>query len=76
MQEKVIFYTTHCPKCRALEMRLKRGHIHYEECTDVSEMLAKGIEAAPALGVINPDTSEIEVLDFNNAVKWIIRRGK
>ena len=76
MQEKVVFYTTHCPKCRALEMRLKRERIEYEESTNVDEMVAKGIKAAPALCVTNLETSESQVLEFNKAVQWINNKAR
>ena len=40
MEDKtVIFFSTHCPKCRALEMLLKQHKVDYVEHTDVDEMM-------------------------------------
>lgn len=43
------FYTTHCPKCHVLELKLKQKGIDYEEFDNVEEMLAKGLTSAPYL---------------------------
>ena len=61
----IIFYSTHCPKCRILELKLKQKNIEYEECNDIEEMLSKGIETVPVLEV------DGQLLDFGNAVKWV-----
>ena len=63
--EKVIFFSTHCPKCAALEMLLKRHNIEYVENNDVQEMLSLGLTSAPALKVGD------QVLDFIQATKWV-----
>lgn len=62
---KVVFYSTHCPKCKVLEAKLKQKNINYEECTDIDTMLAKGVKSAPYLEV------DGELLDFATAVKYI-----
>ena len=61
-------YSTHCPKCRVLEIKLKQKNIEYEECNDIDEMMKKGILSAPYLEIDN------ELLDFGKAVKWINER--
>lgn len=61
----VIFYSTHCPKCKALEMLLKKYNIQYVENNDVQEMLDLGLASAPALKVGDL------ILDFSQAAKWI-----
>lgn len=61
----IIFYSTHCPKCKILELKLKQKSIEYEENNDVDEMLRKGITSAPCLEV------DGELLDFGKAVKWV-----
>lgn len=58
-------YSTHCPKCKILETKLRQKNIQYEECSDVDEMLKKGIETVPVLEV------DGQLLDFGNAVKWV-----
>lgn len=61
-------YSTHCPKCKVLEAKLKQRNIQYEECNDVDEMLSRGIETVPILEV------DGQLLDFGKAVKWVNER--
>lgn len=63
--EEVIFYTTHCPKCRALELLLKKYNIKYVENENVEEMLSLGLESAPAIKVGD------KILDFSQAAAWV-----
>ena len=67
---KVVFYTTHCPKCRVLEMKLKQKGIEYTENDDVNYMVNElHIHAAPALGV------DDIIYNFADAVKWVNAQG-
>lgn len=61
----IIFYSTHCPRCKVLETKLKQKNVEYVECNDVEEMEKKGISSVPCLGVNE------EIMDFGAAVKWI-----
>lgn len=61
----VKLYSTNCPKCKVLEMKMKQKNIEYEVSTNVEEMLALGIKSAPIL------SKEGELLQFADAVKWI-----
>ena len=61
----VILYSTHCPKCRVLETKLKQKNIEYEECNDIEEMLKLGIQEAPQLEV------DGKLMTFGEAVKWV-----
>ncbi len=61
----IILYTTHCPKCKVLTMKLDKKGINYTEVEDVNTMLAKGIKTAPYLEVDN------ELMDFTQAVAWV-----
>ena len=63
--EKLIFFSTHCPKCKALEMLLKKKNIEYEEHNDVQEMLKLGLQSAPGLMVNG------KVMNFPEAMSWI-----
>jgi len=58
-------YTTHCPQCRALEMKLQRAAIEYETCDDKELMTSLGFKAAPMLET--PDGT----FNFAEAVKWV-----
>lgn len=62
---KVDLYTTHCPKCAALEKKLAIKKVQYTEHTDVEEMLRKGFKSAPMLVV------DDEELSFGDAIKWV-----
>ena len=61
---KVILYTTHCPMCKALKMRLDKNNIEYEVCDDVDLMLSKGFSRAPILEVNG------EILSLKEAMQW------
>lgn len=75
--EKVILYSTHCPRCKVLETKLKQKNIVYEECNDVEVMKAKGFKMAPQLEVeekieIGEAAGvQITTMDFKAALKWI-----
>ena len=58
-------YSTHCPQCRALEIKLDKANIEYEVCDDVEFMKKMGFQAAPILET--PDG----VFNFSQAVKWV-----
>ena len=62
---KVILWSTHCPRCNVLELKLKQKNINYEENNSVEEMTAKGFKEAPKLEV------DGVVMDFKQAVDWI-----
>ena len=57
-------YTTHCPKCKALTMKLNQKGIKYIEVEDVDEMIKLGIKSAPVLSV------DGTLLDFMEAIKF------
>lgn len=64
----IIMYSTTCPKCRVLEMKLKAKGIDHSVVTDVDEMVAKGMTSAPALEV------DGKMMDFSEAIKWLNAR--
>ena len=66
-----ILYTTHCPKCRILEHKLKAAGVAYETCDDISQMTDAGIEEVPALKL--PSGA---VLSYYQAVKYLNSRQK
>lgn len=61
---EVIMYTTHCPNCRVLAMKLKEKNINYVENTNIEEMTQLGIRSVPYLKV------EDKLLSFIEALKW------
>lgn len=58
-------YSTHCPRCRTLEMKLDRAGIEYEVCDDVEIIDTLGFKSAPIL------ETEEGLLDFSQAIKWV-----
>lgn len=61
----IIMYTTHCPKCKVLEMKLKQKNIKYVEEDSVDEMKKVGLHSAPALNV------DGQILEFADAIKFV-----
>lgn len=64
----IILYSTKCPKCKVLEMKLKQSNIEFEEVNDVGLMAQKGFKSAPVLEVDGAAYS------FKEAVEWIKER--
>ena len=62
---KIILYTTHCPKCKILAKKLDDKKIAYDICDDVKEMQAKGIMSVPVLEI------EDNKLNFYDAIKYV-----
>ena len=65
MKSEVVLYTTHCPKCNILTLKLDKAKIKYTECEDVNIMTSKGLKTAPALEV------DGKILEYGEAVKWV-----
>ena len=65
MENKIVFYSSHCPKCGVLEMKLKQKNIGYTEVDNIDEMIKLGITSAPQLSLNG------EMMDFMTAVKWV-----
>lgn len=61
----ITLYTTHCPKCKIVEMKLKSKSIEYEECDNIEIMLQKGFKQAPMLDV------DGQLFDFSAAINYI-----
>ena len=61
----IVLHSTHCPKCKVLESKLKQKNINFEENNDVDLMVQKGFKSAPVLEVDGVAYS------FKEAVEWI-----
>lgn len=61
----VVFYSTHCPKCRMLEIKLRQTGVDYSEVTDVDKMIEKGMTSAPALEV------DGKMMNFKESMQWL-----
>ena len=62
---KMILYSTGCPKCNVLKAKLKQKNVDYVENNNVDEMQKMGITTVPML-MINSD-----LLNFVEAVEYI-----
>lgn len=65
---KVVLFSTHCPKCKVIEKKLKEKNISYNEVNDVESMREKGYLSAPILEVNGIS------MDFITANQWINNR--
>ena len=65
MAENIVLYSTGCPKCKVLKMKLAQKNIEYVENTDVEQMQELGLKSAPALQIGD------KLLDFAKAVAWL-----
>lgn len=66
---EVILYTSHCPKCKVLELKLQKKKIEYKEVDikpdNIEELLSQGIRSAPCLKV------DGELMEFSKALQYI-----
>lgn len=62
---EVILWSTHCPRCKVLTLKLQQKGIEYTENTDMEQMKEKGFKEVPKLEV------DGVVMDFKTAVEWI-----
>jgi len=65
LEDKIVLYSTGCPRCRVLEKKLDDAGIKYIRVEDVHLMIAKGMMAAPMLEVNE------EIIDFARAIDWV-----
>ena len=49
MSNKYILYSTHCPQCNVLSMKLKNRNIAFEETDDFTKPIELGYMSAPIL---------------------------
>lgn len=61
----ITFYSTHCPKCKVLEMKMQKKGINYIENNSIDDMEAIGLKSVPALSI------DGNLLLFAEAVKWV-----
>lgn len=66
MNKPVLYHQEGCGMCRSLEMILNKKGIEFESCTDVDEMIKKGITGTPTLEVDGHRYVKKECLDWIN----------
>lgn len=67
MNNKLVLYTTNCPKCRILEKKLQEKNISFSICNDVEEMKKENIYSAPHLKVNDKLLSFYEATQYVNS---------
>lgn len=68
----ITLYSTHCPKCKVLESKLKNLGLEYIEIDDVDAMLKLGIKTAPVLKV---DGRMMDFMTANRFLKEVQMNG-
>lgn len=70
----VVLYSTNCPRCRVIELKLKKEGIDFKIVTDLDTVLSigkkAGINSAPILEVGG------KFFDFPAAIKYINEGNK
>lgn len=61
----ITLYSTGCPNCRMLKMRLDKYHVEYTVCENVDEMRSKGISTVPALDV------DGHLMNFSESIQYL-----
>ncbi len=70
MNNKIILFSTGCPKCNVLITKLNNANIEYDiESENMSEILDLGFTEVPVLKV------DDEYMTFKEANNWINTRG-
>ena len=62
---EVTLYTTHCPKCMVLYLKLTQKGIKFKEITSMEAIEKLGFLSAPILKVND------EYLQFKQAIDWV-----
>lgn len=63
--DKIILYSTRCPKCNVLKKKMEIKKIPFIVCEDIEIMKSKGLRSAPALEVGDM------IYNFEESVKYI-----
>ena len=64
-ENRIILYSTGCPKCGVLKKKLEAAGVAYEENFDVDEMKSLGMMSAPGLKVGE------KMMNFAQALQWV-----
>ena len=65
----IVFYSTGCPKCKVVELKLKQANVEFEVVSDVDTVVKfgkdHGIGSAPILAVGD------RAMDFSQAISYL-----
>lgn len=62
---KIILYSTGCPKCNVLKKKLTECGIEFEENNDVEEMIRLNFINVPVL------LTNGKIMEYKEAINWI-----
>ena len=62
----MILYSTDCPLCKTLEMKLKHAGVPYTKITDTDEMEALGFQSVPMMYSCGKYMNFSEAMDYLN----------
>lgn len=57
-------YTTHCPKCKVLQLKLQKAGVSFNVCEDMIEMERLGFNSSPVLEVNGVFYNFKDAVDF------------
>ena len=66
--EKIVIYSSGCPRCKTLKKKLDDAGIQYDTFTDVQKMIDMGFTDVPVLEV------DGQRMQFADAIKWVRER--
>ena len=66
----MILYTTGCPKCKVLAMKLDQKNQKYDICDSIETMESLGFAEAPMLQL-----DDGTIYDFSEAIKYVNSLG-
>lgn len=71
--DKIILYTTNCPKCKVLEKKLENKNVEFEIVDNIDKVL----EIADRFGIMSAPILEVNdnVMEFNKAVEFVDNMG-
>lgn len=71
--DKIVLYTTHCPRCSVLEKKLNSKNISYTTVSETSEIT----KVCEKLGEVFVPILQVgdKYMNFSDAVNWINSEG-
>ena len=70
MKDKIVLYSTGCPKCKILKQMLQEHGINFEIIDDVDKMMELGIMQVPQL------YDGHNMMGFTQAIQWIVDKSQ
>ena len=65
-EDKIVLYSTGCPRCKILEKKLDEKKVIYTKVTDIDTMTEMGITKVPMLSVNDVMYGYLDAVKFVN----------